>query len=283
MVVSRNVIIFNFLTNSLIARKIIRRYFIIQKKEIIAKIEKEIKELSAKSKKLPKENIYYCKNGKYIQWYKVSSGSPQYIPSKNKDVIKKLVYKKFVDKRLAFLKAQQRTLAPLLKLHSRSIEEYEKMISDSHYMSLITDLIPPSVSGYKSWANMDYPRNHNHPENLIHPTVGNLIVRSKAESMIATALSNHGIPFRYEFLHTLSGIDLFPDFTIIIPSSGKMVIWEHFGLMDNEDYVNELKHKIELYAKNGFLMGDNLICSFENQAKPLSILEIEKLIMLYLE
>lgn len=258
-------------------------FSIFQKEEIIKKIEKEINKLSLELQNLPKEKIYYCKNGKYIQWYKVVSGNSQYIPSHNKDIIKKLVYKKYLDKRLSYLKAQKHSLMPVTTAHSQSIDNYEKMISDQNYMSVISDLVSPAITDYESWASIDYPHNTNHPENLKHPTVNNLIVRSKAESMIATALSSHNIPFRYEFLHTMSGIELFPDFTIIVPSTEKMFIWEHFGLMNNKKYVDELKYKIEIYAENGYLMGDNLICSFESATKPLSILDIEKLIMLYLE
>ena len=68
------------------------------------------------------------------------------------------------------------------------------------YVELLSDYFGKLDSEATVWANADYPKNTNYPESLVHPTVGGLMVRSKSESMIAIALSEHEIPFRYENL-----------------------------------------------------------------------------------
>lgn len=211
------------------------------------------------------------------------NGTLQYISAKDTPRIKQLIYKKYIESRIDYLKAKKKLLTPIIMPHTKSITNYEKLISDYNYMRYINDLVTKSGDNYEPWINSDYARNNNHPENLIHPTVNNLLVRSKAESMIALSLSHHGIPFRYECLHKLSGIDIYPDFTIIKPKTGTTYLWEHFGMMDDPSYVTEFTNKINLYAKSGFIMGHNLICSFENKRNPLSIVSIENTIQLYLE
>ena len=42
-----------------------------------------------------------------------------------------------------------------------------------------------------------------------------------------------------------------------------MVIWEHFGLMNDPDYRKRALEKIELYRKAGYVQHKNLICTWE--------------------
>ena len=72
---------------------------------------------------------------------------------------------------------------------------------------------------------------------------GSLFVRSKSEAFIASSLSDKGIPFRYECAAKIAGTVIYPDFTIRHPLSGKLCLWEHFGLIDRPlsfSYVKDL-------------------------------------------
>ena len=87
--------------------------------------------------------------------------------------------------------------------------------------------------------------------------------------MIAIALSEHEIPFRYENLITIDDTTFAPDFTILHPRTGQIMYWEHFGLMDDENYLNDFSHKIMCYAKNQIYLGENLIATYETSDCPL--------------
>ena len=63
----------------------------------------------------------------------------------------------------------------------------------------------------------------------------------------------------------LDGITIYPDFVIRHPVTGEYYYWEHFGIMDEEDYRNHACKKINLYCKNEILPFVNLIMTFETK------------------
>lgn len=67
-------------------------------------------------------------------------------------------------------------------------------------------------------------------------------------SLLLDCTSNHG--------------QMYPDFAIF-RYDGSMIIWEHFGLMDNKDYFMKSYMKIEKYRRAGYKTHSNLICTYE--------------------
>ena len=67
------------------------------------------------------------------------------------------------------------------------------------------------------------------------------MLRSKSEAIIDMILYKNGIPFRYEEKIVLGDVILYPDFVIRHPKTGDFYYWEHFGMMDDEDYINKAK------------------------------------------
>lgn len=90
-------------------------------------------------------------------------------------------------------------------------------------------------------------------ERLIHRTGNGLAVRSKSELLIAEALENKNVPFRYEQPLTRGGKTYFPDFTISDEITGRTVYWEHLGMLDDENYVRSWNRKSSWYRSNGIL------------------------------
>ena len=107
-------------------------------------------------------------------------------------------------------------------------------------------------------------------ENLIHKTDKGHMVRSKSELIIADLLFEEEIPYEYE--QPLDGDKvlgrLHPDFSFT-DAAGDRVIWEHLGMMHDEEYVRGWKWKLEWYAKNGFVIGENLFTSEERKGQGL--------------
>ena len=107
-------------------------------------------------------------------------------------------------------------------------------------------------------------------------------VRSKSEKIIADMLNRYEIPYRYEYpiyLHRLGQI--YPDFTVLDVKKRKQIYWEHFGMMDNNDYCEKALHKLDIYMKNEILIGDTLIFTHETSKRPLETAVIDKLIHKY--
>jgi len=105
--------------------------------------------------------------------------------------------------------------------------------------------------------------------------------RSKSEVIIAQMLISYGIEFKYEAALKHNGRVFYPDF-VIRRSDGRVVIWEHFGLMENQGYRSKAYEKIEMYYHEGFCLWDNFIASFDETGGSINMDYVEKLIRLYL-
>jgi len=143
-------------------------------------------------------SIGHCTNS--TKWFITINQKQHYLKKSEIGLAKKLALKKYVKLKI---KALEASLAEI-KLHETKTSSAEKaltvLLNDNAYVELLSDYFGKLDSEATVWANADYPKNTNYPENLVHPTVGGLMVRSKSESMIAIALSEHEIPFRYKNL-----------------------------------------------------------------------------------
>ena len=123
----------------------------------------------------------------------------------------------------------------------------------------------------EKWMNAPYEKNPNHPETLLFKAANGVLMRSKSEVLIANMLLELGIPFRYEQALYCGGAVYYPDFTILNPFDMKtIIIWEHFGRMDDAVYLYNNIGKFEAYCRKGFVYGKNLITTFESKAAPLT-------------
>jgi len=89
-------------------------------------------------------------------------------------------------------------------------------------------------------------------DGLIHRTRRGDLVRSKSEVILADLLWSHSIPYHYE--KPLSGHDgtvRFPDFTIEDADTGRVIYWEHLGMMGDGAYRTRWERKEEWYRRMG--------------------------------
>jgi hypothetical protein len=97
------------------------------------------------------------------------------------------------------------------------------------------------------------------------------MVQSKSELAIGTYLENIGMPYRYirPFDGAVAPGRVRPDFTFT-SNSGEVILWEHLGMLDREDYLSGWTWKKEWYGKNGFVLGKNLFTSTEGPGLDMS-------------
>lgn len=113
------------------------------------------------------------------------------------------------------------------------------------------------------------------PEGLIYDTGLGFRVRSKSEVLIAIILHNHGLTFQYEPHIFINGKSYLPDF-IILDADKNLVIWEHFGIMDNKKYAESACKKIVDYLSCGLVFGKNFMITSETKHMPLDVSIVEE-------
>ena len=163
------------------------------------------------------------------------------------------------------------------------------------------------------WCNTSlYPKQKQefieyHKRHLVVNTGLGFKVRSKSEAMITLQVNASPLIFKYEeplrlcilsdFESPTAYLDFnsytsqpdvdsfsyrdfrfyFPDFTILLPD-GRVVFWEHLGLMDDENYRRDNIEKLNVYARNGIYPGINLYLTYETKATPLDPETIDSII-----
>lgn len=245
---------------------------------LATQIQQTKEELSS----LPDGKLICSHNGTYYKWYYSNNGKSTYIPKSNRAFAEKLARKKYLTLLLQDLLKEQKNIQHILK-YKLPFERISDLflLKNPEYRSLLQSYDSLLSKELSDWMNSPYPKNPSHPEKLIHQTVCNLLVRSKSESMIVTALHHYKIPFRYENPLTLNTATLYPDFTIRHPKTGYYYYWEHFGMMENPSYIQNCFSKQQLYASFNILPTIQLITTYENTEHPLNTETIDRIIHQY--
>ncbi|MHB8875706.1 MAG: AAA family ATPase [Myxococcaceae bacterium] len=114
-------------------------------------------------------------------------------------------------------------------------------------------------------------------EHLIHRTEKGHLVRSKSELVIANMLFQLGVEYEYERVceGTTEPGRLRPDFSFTA-ADGDLLVWEHLGMLNREDYKRGWEWKRQWYGKNGFAEGKTLFSSQDDERGGLDSAELRK-------
>ena len=222
-----------------------------------------------------------CHDGTKSKWYRSDGHQRMYIPKKDFDLASQLARKKYLSLKLDEVEKEKRALGFYLNHHA-SVSKADALLTESsEYRKLLSGQFPILSTEIEEWKKTSYKKNNMHPERLIFKSISGNMVRSKSEMMIDMLLFQHNIPFRYEGALKLKDTVIYPDFTVRHPMTGKFYYWEHFGLMDNQEYASNAAYKMHTYVENGILPGIHLITTFETQENPLDSEWVERLIEYY--
>ncbi len=174
--------------------------------------------------------------------------------------------KPLLEKAIGHLKAAQKSL-------ERLSEVYEQM-HEGKQILFEPDIVPISkkIQDFKNETYKGLPFSESDKSD--YHTYRGERVRSKSEKIIADELERQGIPYHYE-MPLLLRVDgqmkeFHPDFTVMNVTTGEVKYMEHLGMMDNPSYYNNVLSKLDVYERNGLLIGRDVILLHESSFRPLS-------------
>jgi len=238
------------------------------KKELTS-IEQELRELPSGSL-AKKENSYYQTVEK-----------KQTSITKNEPLIQQLSRKKYLTARKKQLTHNISMITNHLnKFDAASPKEIMASFSKTYQDLPEHYFFHPSI---KDFLTKSYTKNPYQTENLAYTSNNGTPVRSKSEVLIANKLESYHIPYRYEIAITLGNKTIYPDFIIKNPFTGKTIIWEHFGALNQEGYEQKMTDKMERYLKHGYIPFETMIYTFEFDVKQPQRLQtlIQQIILLH--
>lgn len=188
-------------------------YLLQNRNELAQKIFKLQKEI----KQAPPGDLICTQNSTYTKWYVSFGSTSKYIKKKDRKYAELLAHKKLMKFQLEELKQELSTLNEFIVNHEKIPRKSQQLLGDRRYIELLQPFWKKKADKYQEWMFEKYEKNKKHPEKLIHVTKSGYAVRSKSEAIIADALFEHDIPFRYECELSLGEVNLYPDFTIMNP------------------------------------------------------------------
>ena len=149
---------------------------------------------------------------------------------------------------------------------------------------LVHPTIPDDELFAQEWMNEPHVNSKYREDELTYKIAGNERVRSKSEIIIASILDKYNIPYKYEMpiFDNKGRILARPDFTVLNVRKRKVFYWEHFGMMDDNEYVNKTIIKHRMYTENGIYLGQSLICTYESLENPIDVEDVERIVKAYL-
>ena len=250
-------------------------------RELIIKLSVYRKALEAVIKELESLPLgRLTKRGKY---YGHAFNGTEVSITGDEELIDKLCWKSYL------LKYKKQLEISIVRL-SRCISKLDNALQIDMPSEIINSLSPAYQDLPKSyffhpkakeWLAEPYEVNPLPLGNLCLKSLKGTQVRSKSEFAIVNEIEGYDIPYRYESAITLDGQTFYPDFLIMNPYTGKLIIWEHFGGLDFPGYMKKLNAKMDLYIKHGFIPFETLIYTFEFNVMDISHLHylIENVIL----
>lgn len=231
---------------------------------------------------MPDGKLLCARNGQGYKWYKSDGHNKIYIPKKEEKYASKLAEKKYLSYMLEDLICERNALQMYLRHHHPEPGKAEQLLLDDPECRRLVSKNHISRSKYiKQWLEEPYNTNPYNKEKLICRGSSDNLYRSKSESIIDICLNKYNIPFRYECELVLPTGIIYPDFTILHPTTLKIYYYEHFGMMDVESYAKNACEKIKVYCQNNIYPNVDLLMTFETKERQLFGVDVEKLIKEY--
>ncbi len=233
--------------------------------EKVLKLNREIQHTKGKVKVLVKgESLQF-----YMKTCKEDGVDGRYLHADEKEKAISIVKAEYYNKLINALEERIRNINRLMLCIDRT-DPFKIYLSMGKGKQRIVESLVTSNKEYREeWLSEEYQGKEFREDTSEIYTDRGERVRSKSEKIIADKLYNENIPYRYEYPLDIPyfGI-IYPDFTILDEEKRRNIIYEHFGLMDDENYVNKAISKIQLYASAGYILGDNLFITMETSVKP---------------
>ena len=256
--------------------------------EVRQKLLLGLKETKEKAiNKAPDGTLHIHRKKKKVEYYhrdgeKKATG--RYIRKNNMELAKQLAQKDYDIKILKSINKELNAIQQYISNYpTNNIEEIYSSLSKER-QKLIIPIIEADEDYVKRWQEVKYQGKAFAEDAPEIYTAKDERVRSKSEMMIADTLNREGIPYRYEYPIIVRGLGtIYPDFHVLNVRKRKVILWEHFGRMDDPEYVEKAIRKINAYIQDGYIVGDNLIITFETKNNPLNQRQVLQFINHYLK
>lgn len=205
-----------------------------------------------------------------------------YLAKDNMKLVKKMAEKEVFDKLKKEAEKEYKDNDAYLKKHpiDTLVEAYGRIPKLKR--ELVDSPVLTDEELVERWLHEEYERKGFMEEAQSFINSNGDRVRSKSEVIISEILKELGIPYLYEAPLKLKGVGtVYPDFKLLNVKERRTIYLEHFGMMDNPEYLENFFKKQKSYVTNGILPGRDIIFTFESSRNPLDITAVRNMLKEY--
>lgn len=248
------------------------------------KMDSVIKNAQERVQNAPKGQVRVAKHGNGYQYYLRSNPadtSGKYLPVSKRKLVAELIQKKYDQQVIRTAKEQAEVIERFSNGYDPDALKRCYDILSAARKEMVIPVELPDREYVNNWQSFEYTRKGFAEEAPEHYSSNGERVRSKSEVMIADALKQAGVPYRYECPLDLGNRIIHPDFTVLRVADREQLYWEHLGMMDDPDYCQNAVFRIREYESYGIYPGISLIITMETSRQPINLSVINNIIRAY--
>ena len=252
--------------------------------EELRRIQSIIKETNKRLEKVPKGKLRISGKKSNREYYYIDAEKKQngrYLKIKERVLAEQIAQRDYDNSLVKSLNIRRKTIEQFLKRYERNgiNDVYDN--TNIYRKELLKKVYISDEEYVRQWENVEYEGKQIVEGMQVFITEKGDRVRSKSEKIIADKLYMMGIPYRYEYPLVLNNnIVVYPDFTILRMPERQEVYLEHFGMMDDMNYVDTALFKINSYEMNDIYLGVNLFITYETSRQPLNTKKLKEMFKL---
>lgn len=247
-------------------------------------LDKLISEADRQLKQSPPGRLRIQRQGNSVVYYVVpeikgnKDHNGQRLDNTDRLLISSLAQKGYIRNVQRYAKAEANAIRKLLNTYPKTtVEDALTGVSKDRH-KLLKPVALSDEDYVRQWLAKPYtPKGFSETDPNFKTLKGDR-VRSKSEQIIADRLYINDIPYRYECPVMVCNKLFHPDFSVLKVRERKVIYWEHCGIMDKQSYADYATNRFNKYSKQGIVLGDNLIATFETENYPLDTETVDNLI-----
>ena len=231
--------------------------------------KKELAEIEKELAQLPEGKLYMRKK---FYYYKI--GRREIGINKQPKLVQQFSRREYLESRNGQL--ENNLNKPISEFDHRTPRQLIASLPKAYQTVPESYFYHPSV---EQWLAKPPRINTLHPKDAKYLYKG-IRYRTLSEREIARKLDENRLLFYYDSRFDVGITEISPDFYIINPFNGKIILWEFFGAFHIPEYSKKMNDKMTDYAEIGYTENDNLIVTFEHHLRDTSRIQeiIDRLI-----
>lgn len=221
------------------------------------------------------------KSGPPARYYQVVDSANRcgkYLGKKDFPMAQALAQKSYLERLQDAITDELSFISEIEKAHYLAPEDVYSSLTKQR-KELVNPFFMSDKEYAEAWLSEPYEGKGFADTDPVYKTARGERVRSKSEILIANALNDLGIPYRYEApLFLENDTVIHPDFTILRPRARTVCYFEHCGRMDDPNYLSNFLKRENLYIQNGLIPGIDVFMSFESSTSPINMDSVRQML-----